>query len=770
MMPDILSTVRFWGSLFLVGAAGYPLARRLFGHWYDQGYFLSKALGLAVITYLVWFMATLRIMPFTVISIYLAMAVLFLSGAVLYLIKKEAGHTAGISVKKSFKSFLTLASEELFFLGALLFWSYIKAHEPTIHGLEKFMDYGFTKSILNSTFFPAPDIWYAGSTINYYYFGHTVMAMLTKLSGLDLSVAFNLMLSTLFALCATMSFGIGFQLLTMGISRKVQNLNVRFRNLKKILLNFSLIAGGLFTSFLVTLSGNMQTLYAFTQGYTGEDVKPFWELFWPWADFWSKLPEGLERYWYANATRFIPFTIHEFPAYSFVVSDVHGHVLSIPFALLALAFLINNFGMTRSKDREEQGSIVTYLMYGFMVAVLFMTNALDGPIYLGLFIILSIIIRTPKLITDNKIADLIYKNILVFSAGPFLLPFLSHFRSFANAIGINCPPANLANSKFGLFVFEEVTKCQHSPLWMSWLLWGFFIYTGLYFIFKGITRSNNHGSKRLFNIFILNINFTQYEKVFIVFFFYSLGLLIFPEIFYFRDIYPAHFRSNTMFKLGYQAFMMLSIISGYTIVRAAWVFMRGKQTLISHITNKIFLILLLPQLFLVCIFPVFAVRSYFDSLKTYWGLDGTMWIKEQYPDDYEGISWLNDQFNNQQPTIFKKIPVIVEADGDSYSDYARYSAFTGFSTVIGWPVHEWLWRGSYDIVAPRREEVREIYENIDINRVHEILNKYSVDYIIIGILEREKFNINEERISQIADPVFISGSTAIYAVRKTGTD
>ncbi|MCX6794181.1 MAG: DUF2298 domain-containing protein [Candidatus Gottesmanbacteria bacterium] len=119
---------------------------------------------------------------------------------------------------------------------------------------------------------------------------------------------------------------------------------------------------------------------------------------------------------------------------------------------------------------------------------------------------------------------------------------------------------------------------------MMWLLWGFFIYCGLWVLreIRGIREKNN-------NAFLL-----------IIFFFFSIALIIFPEFFYFKDIYPMHFRSNTMFKLGYQAFIMFSIVSGYTIVK--------------YFRNKIFLLLLIPQLFLVSIYPIFSVRSYFNSL------------------------------------------------------------------------------------------------------------------------------------------------------------
>ncbi len=142
-----------------------------------------------------------------------------------------------------------------------------------------------------------------------------------------------------------------------------------------------------------------------------------------------------------------------------------------------------------------------------------------------------------------------------------------------------------------------------------------------------------------------------------------------------------HFRSNTMFKLGYQAFILFSIVSGYTITNFL-----AKSEKRRGIRRKIFFIFLIPQLFLVSIYPIFSVRSYFGELKDYKGLDGTLWIQVQYPDDWKAITWLN---NNGSPTspaargaIMTDSPVIIEADGDSYTDYDHFSAFTGIPTVV----------------------------------------------------------------------------------------
>ncbi len=693
MDGDIWFIFEWWGTLFLVGAAAFPLARFLFKGWFDEGYLFAKAVGMAVVTWIVYVLATTKFLPFTKSTIIIALAALFLGGLFLGVGGKgqKRARRLGIAsfLLRITSQGLLFFVEELFFFGALLFWSWIKAHEPSIHGLEKFMDFGFTKSILNSAYFPPSDMWYAGFPINYYYFGHLVMATLTKLSELDLVYTFNLMLATIFAFTMTMSFSIGKQL-----TKKIR--------------------GGILTAFLVTLAGNMQTLYAFTKGYTGDSVKPFWELFWPITDFLQKFPEGLNRYWYANATRFIPFTIHEFPSYSFVVSDVHGHVLSLPFVLLAIGLLVQIFTKTEKESRGDWGR---YMFYGFLVGVLLMTNALDGPIYLGLFLVLFILYKKKDW---KKIVFPI--GIVLVTAAVSSIPFLSHFQSFVHGLAINCPPAFLANAKIGPFLFEGVEKCQHSPIWMMLLLWGFFIYCGIWLLGRFRVKPG------------------MTERLLVIFFLFSLVLIIFPEFFYFKDIYPMHFRSNTMFKLGYQAFIMFSIVSAYTIVKL--------------IKNKLFFILLVPQLFLVSIYPIFSVRSYFGELKDYKGLDGAAWIKQQYPDDWKAIEWLNTK-----PDRF----TIVEADGDSYTDYNRISAFTGDSTIVGWAVHEWLWRGGYDAVSPRRDDVRIIYESQNVDQTRAILQKYHVRYVIIGTLERQKFkNLYEIKFTKLGESVFRSGETVVY--------
>jgi uncharacterized membrane protein len=298
-----------------------------------------------------------------------------------------------------------------------------------------------------------------------------------------------------------------------------------------------------------------------------------------------------------------------------------------------------------------------------------------------------------------------------------------------NGVAVNCPPEMFAGQTFGPLIFEGVEKCQKSPIWMLLILWGFFVYCGLWLWNKGQDEST--------------------KKILLIWSGYCLALIIFPEFFYFKDIYPAHFRSNTMFKLGYQAFIMMSIVSGYTIVKGV----------VNIKLNKIWMVGVIPLLGLVLIYPTLSVKSYFGKLglSNYKELYGLSWMKQRYPDDLLAVEWLNKNIKGQA--------IILEANGDSYTDYERISTFTGLPTVAGWTVHEWLWRGGYGPISARAEEVRLIYEAESAESGLALLKKYNVQYMVVGGLEREKYpNMNEAAVDLMGQIVWSNGQTKILKV------
>jgi uncharacterized membrane protein len=485
------------------------------------------------------------------------------------------------------------------------------------------------------------------------------------------------------------------------------------------------ILAGLLAAFLITLGGNLHTVYVFTKGYpvndSNDSVKPPWELFGG---------TSFDSYWYPSAVRMIPYTIHEIPSYSFVVSDLHAHLLDLPFVLTAFA-IIFAFYLLVSNEKLTLKKMFFYFFLPINFAVLYMTNSLDTLSLIGLFFVIYLILTAQNVYLDKKKLPKLTFYFVLTVCSIFLLiyPFITHFQPFIDGIGINCAPFDL---KLGPFIFDS-TKCQHSPLYMLAVIWGcpFFILS-TFSLWLALQKDKTANT----DLFIMGTFLT------------SIFLVAFPEFFYFKDIYPIHFRANTMFKLGYTAFTLLTISSVYAIFRIK--FSRS-------VLNVCFYILVAVQLFFVGIYPYFAIKSYYQNLSNYQSLDGSKFLEDASTSDYKAIEWLNANVDGQKN--------IVEAVGESYSDYARVSSFTGLPSVIGWPGHEWGWHKSGDEPYKRKDEVKDFYESRSNQEAKSFLTKYQIRYIFVGTLERSTYKIGHEEIFDlVGKKIFDLGETKIYQI------
>lgn len=835
---DFFYIFRWWLLLFITGLVFLPLITGFFSRFTDKGYAFAKILGVILVSYISFVLGTLKIAPFTPLTIYL---IFIFSTVTVVLFKRNTLHN--IYNKHTIGVYLL---EELLFFSCLLAWSYVRGSNPDIYGLEKYMDFGFINSIIRTTYFPPKDMWYTPLPINYYYFGHLITAVLTKASAIPSYITFNLMIATLFALSLVESFSLGTTLLS-----KIYLIN------KKTVVR--IVFGGLLIACLVTLAGNLHIMYAFFKPYEVDKPVPIWNLQFSLLnsdpchirkdctpDILAKPFAFPNSYWYPNATRFIYHTIHEFPIYSWVVADLHGHVLDIPVVLLTIAILYsllvkseyrisksetnpNNQKINRLKDskfenlnlfRVSSFELRYLLLIGFLLAVMYMTNAWDGLTYFLLTFFIFCFIQWNRIkkspgenTTNNPILQIlpinksntmkhyllnhslidlfislfVYMFIILLTYLFFSLPFSLNFdpSKIVSGIGVVGVPsillekkADLATGlygydhrkllmkiiipdhcrslmstadtakvttqyntrKIGPFLFEP-DHCQRSPWWQLLILYGFFYFFVLIFIrFLQKKRINNAS-----DIFVILLIIT------------STILIIIPEFLYMKDIYPDHYRANTMFKLVFQSFIMLSIASGYIILRTISKNAYRSLSIIKKTIYFLYFCITLILLTLVFIYPYFAITSYYNGLKTYLGLDGINYLKNKNSGDYEATRWLNNYVYNQ--------PVTLEAQGDSYTDYERISANTGLPTVLGWYVHEWLWRGADSPVA-RTTDVKNIYESKDIKMTMDLIKKYKISYIVIGSLETQKYpNLYQQKFKQLGTLVFHQGTTAIYKIK-----
>ncbi|MBU2577228.1 hypothetical protein KKA69_00165, partial [Patescibacteria group bacterium] len=411
MFSDLGTIVIWWFFVFIIGLGFLPLTRIIFSRFFDKGYLFAKVIGILFSSYLVWLLFSLKILPFFRETILLVLVF----GFVINILLTMKGKT---KFKPSRSLIAIWLGEELMFFTALTAWSLIRGFQPDIQGLEKFMDFGFVNSILRSDFLPPLDIWFAGKSINYYYFGHFIAAFLTKLSGLDAAITYNLMIATLFSFTFSLTFSITGNLFYLLDQEKPLNLT-RFS--KPYLIAFA----GLTSAFLASLGANLHPAFynlkmsLFNKPYCG----------------------GSNFYWYPNATRYIGYcpdvedkTIHEFPSYSFIVSDLHGHVSDIPFVFLFLALIFVLFIYLKEKPQNilDFRFWILHLPIPFVLAIMYMTNQWDFPIYL---LALGITLFGGYL-HHQKWKEALKRSfiggfLIILATIPLVLPFQLNFESIA---------------------------------------------------------------------------------------------------------------------------------------------------------------------------------------------------------------------------------------------------------------------------------------------------------------------------------------------------
>jgi uncharacterized membrane protein len=273
---------------------------------------------------------------------------------------------------------LVLLIEALFillFVGLALF----RAHEPEIRSTEKPMEFMFINSIRESENFPPNDGWLSGHAISYYYFGYVITAGLADLSGVNTGLAFGLMLALIFALTGIGAAGLAYDLtylralpyrqtVALGTGWLAMVLLIVMGNLGAGLIELPWNGSGVDSSYFEVwdlpersrlVSGN--TAIGWQILATGErraeidsntytpirdrnaDGRPDWEEsdmgrdfqnwdFWWWFRYSRVVGDD-----FLNGDRLGIQPITEFPHFSFILGDLHPHVLALPFALLALS-------------------------------------------------------------------------------------------------------------------------------------------------------------------------------------------------------------------------------------------------------------------------------------------------------------------------------------------------------------------------------------------------------------------------------------------------
>ena len=756
---EFSQVILWWGALLFLGASCLPLTSVLFSGYHDGGFLFSKAIGLALSGWLLWVCSSLHILKFTTSSCFIIVIFVCLLNIAGYVVveKKSVAKKWVTKVKAKSeiegknKIVLALTFELLFFILFILA-CYVKCYKPEAYGTEKFMDYGFMTTMMRTEYMPPEDFWYSGTNLNYYYMGQYMATFLTKLSGVTVNAGYNLALAMLFSFCFMLVYSIVFEVMMTTIELHNKKKKEKAMNEKND--NYALLEGtvasviahiaGALAGIAVTLAGNAHYI-VFAK------VIPAVQ---------NMLGMKVDSYWFPDATRYIGYnpetedkTIHEFPSYSFVLGDLHAHVTNIMFVLTVLGILYAWLLYRKDKMEAVQSGMElenysrkleifhpSILTIGFFIGLFQMTNYWDFPIY---YVVAGAII-----LFSNAIIHKFEKEAVILTACHGVL-----------VLGIAFVVSLLFNLRFDSMA-KGIALCpDHTPLYQFAILWGLpmMVLIGyvvsLIFEKKEVSYQYKKGSQPLLYQFMNRL--TLSELFILTIGLCAAGLVILPEIIYVVDIYSGHKRANTMFKFTYQGFIMFGMMMGYIITKFILLGKNMKQLIFGILTGCFLL----------------GTVGYFGTSMDAWfgdvtdkerfqSLDAGAFVENENRYDAEAIAWINENIEGN--------PVMLEANGDSYTYANRVSVLTGLPTVLGWFTHEWLWKDSYDLANERAEIVKQMYTSTDMELVRSLMEEYNVAYIYVGDQERTKFaetGVNDAGLQSLGEIVYQNEGVYIIEVK-----
>ncbi|MER2598071.1 MAG: DUF2298 domain-containing protein [Caldilineales bacterium] len=482
----LLAVFTWWLVLALLGWTLWPISFVLLRGFADRGYLLSRSLGWLLLGYIVWLGASLRLFSFrtpVIVLVWLALAALSLA-----LARRER------AALRAFwqRSRRTLLLGEMVWSGAFLLFVLLRLANPDIwqpwNGGEKFMEFAFLNATLRSAHFPPLDPYFAGGVINYYYFGLYLVALLIKLTGIASSVAFNLAIPTVFALAVGNVWSLSYTL-ARGQAGSETAAPTAQPSQPALLPAAHPARIATLAAFFVALLGNVDG--------GAQVVRRLAEL--SGSQFSSNLPgvqtavralggvvkvlgpERLPAYSFWDPSRVIPYTINEFPYWSFLFADLHPHMIGIGFTVLLLALAWRWLSIDEDGPASAGDRVALHVALALVLGALAVINTWDLPTYAGLLLLMALLRQW----RSGRLASRPVPALLgAASGGGSLLalalllywPFFSHYQA-------------LASSGVGL-----VTAASPPGRWLA--MWGFWLFLTLSALAALLRQHNRRGQPR----------------------------------------------------------------------------------------------------------------------------------------------------------------------------------------------------------------------------------------------------------------------------------
>ena len=808
--------VALWLLAFqIISLAGLPLAMRLFRSLPDRGFLLGKILSLLVVSYAAWMLAALQLVAFSRTSVLLAiLALVAVSIVVAYGTRREL---LGV-IKEKWRWFLTM---EMLFLAVFLALVALKAANPDLwhqyRGGEKPMDVSYLTAVARSSFMPPYDPWFAGGHLNYYYFGHFIVATLIRLTGAVPEYAVNLAIPLFW----TMTFGAAFSIaFNLAEATKVRISAVRWLPIGTA---FAGLAAGLMVAIAGNLDGLLQvipTALDSIQQAVRESNSGFGGTILSAAQSVVPAITG-ENFDFWRSSRMVDIagtiSITEFPFFSYLFADPHAHVYAMPLALLAAGLSVAlAFGLY-----ARRGLVSLALPLGALaltLGALFAAHAWDYPTYLGIAAATVFLARLAR--GDHPARALAWgavaAGVLVLASLALFAPFHAANESFyteivrsneqtpiRSVLAIFGLPLLIATAAYRPALALALGRSNASVRGMAQGLWrgrirgSFAAQILLSLIFGIVLLIVAAGVFAALGSWDVPLNFTfmgflavgagiislsarspfplrlAYGGV-------ALALLMIATV----DVLAVNdhlVRMNTIFRVYLQAWILLGLSGGYLLW---WLIRRDGGTIrmpgIGSAYRFAFYAALAILALGASIYPLLGTRARladrFDASIPL-TLDGTAFMaSSSYIDvddteivlryELEALLWLRENVEG--------IPVVAEAAPTSGTPYyriqSRAAMYTGLPVIIGWPWHQTQQRG-IGVAEPeiyrRQAAVGRIFGSGDTGIITDVLREFDVRYVIVGQTEKAYYpahGIQALEEHPLLRPVYENALVRIYQV------
>ncbi len=431
----VITILGWWLAILVIGWAAWPLLFALLPMLGDRGYGFSKIVGLLLTGWLAWLVSSARIPLWSQSGLLLCL--LLLAGVSLLVSWRLRGQLADYLQSHWRRLFWIEVTTLVLFIAFLL----IRLMNPDLwhpfFGGEKPMDFAYFNGVLRSTIFPPIDPWFTGGYINYYYFGYVVVGVPVLLLGVLPSIAYNLIIPTLFALAGIGAFSVAFNVADSARTRMTDVSAVeteseskpKFRRLGNpwvagfAALVMAVVLGNLDTPRVLIVEGLARTGYygqpfsvqqELTQDYIqeygiqpeGADLVQITEQAASEADsIWPSVLRGLSKVasgeplniasnrWYWAPTRILsepPVSsggaIVEMPFFTFLYGDLHAHMISMPMMFFVMAFIFHEVIIAGRDKRRRSISVLALALGALSVGMLRGTNTWDWITFMVLSI------------------------------------------------------------------------------------------------------------------------------------------------------------------------------------------------------------------------------------------------------------------------------------------------------------------------------------------------------------------------------------------------